>query len=109
MRGYTNWGTFLLPRPTRVHQMRHTEGHYFIMRFDSRGGAQTELRRVLSLDPRMIRFSVVRLGKTLDEIAKVEGQARWRGVDAHKVDLAAELNKFKESMYQKARPDFNLF
>ncbi len=80
VRGYTNWGTFQLPRPTRVHQQRHGRGHYFIMRFDASGGTQTELRRVLSLDPRMIRYNVVKLGHTLEEVARVEGSAVWNEV-----------------------------
>lgn len=77
VRGLTNWGPFLLPNKVRVHQATHNRGHYFIMQFDSSGRAQSELRRVLGLDPRMIRFSVVRVGKTLEEIAQVRGTAPW--------------------------------
>jgi hypothetical protein len=32
-----NWGAFRLPRVTTKHQARYTEGHHFIMRFDSSG------------------------------------------------------------------------
>ncbi len=81
IRGFTNWGPFLLPRKARVHQQTHEKGHYFIMRFDSSGYAQTELRRILALDPRMIRFGVVKLGKTFEEMAKVDGGGiPWRTV-----------------------------
>lgn len=47
------------------------------MRFDSSAQAQDNVRRTLSLDPRMIRFSVVKLGNRLDEIKDVPGRVEW--------------------------------
>ncbi|KAK7967286.1 uncharacterized protein PG986_001563 [Apiospora aurea] len=35
IRGLSNWGVFSLPRAVSVHQMRHTTGHYFAMRYDA--------------------------------------------------------------------------
>ena len=35
------------------------------------------IRRTLGLDPRMIRFSVVKLGDRLDRISEVEGHVQW--------------------------------
>ncbi|PLB43672.1 hypothetical protein P170DRAFT_441129 [Aspergillus steynii IBT 23096] len=77
IRGYNNWGTFRLPRPTTKHQARYSEGHHFVMRFDAAGPVQTAVRRTLGLDPRMIRFSVVKLGDKLEEIKDKEGHIRW--------------------------------
>ncbi|KAL2841549.1 ribosomal protein S6 [Aspergillus pseudoustus] len=77
VRGYTNWGVFSLPKPTTKHQARYTEGHHFIMRFDASGPVQSSVRRTLSLDPRMIRFSVVKLGDKLEEVGDIPGQAVW--------------------------------
>ncbi|KAL3444505.1 ribosomal protein S6 [Aspergillus insuetus] len=77
VRGYTNWGVFTLPKPTTKHQARYNEGHHFIMRFDASGPVQTSIRRTLSLDPRMIRFSVVKLGDKLEEVGDVSGQVQW--------------------------------
>ncbi|KAL2865394.1 mitochondrial 37S ribosomal protein bS6m [Aspergillus lucknowensis] len=77
VRGYTNWGVFRLPKPTTKHQARYTDGHHFIMRFDASGPVQTAVRRTLSLDPRMIRFSVVKLGDKLEEVKDVEGKIEW--------------------------------
>ena len=48
------------------------------MRFDSSGPVQAAVRRTLGLDPRMIRFSVVKLGDKLQEIKDVEGKVEWR-------------------------------
>ncbi len=81
VRGLANWGTFMLPRRVRAHQATHAAAQYFVMRFDARGGAQTELRRVLRLDPRLVRFSVVRLGRSLagsGGVASVPGAPEWR-------------------------------
>ncbi|RJE25763.1 hypothetical protein PHISCL_01876 [Aspergillus sclerotialis] len=77
VRGFTNWGAFRLPSPTTKHQARHTDGHHFIMRFDSSSKVQDTIRRTLSLDPRMIRHSVVKLGSKLDEVKDVSGHVEW--------------------------------
>ncbi|KAJ5301482.1 hypothetical protein PENANT_c009G05424 [Penicillium antarcticum] len=80
VRGFTNWGSFRLPRVTTKHQARYSEGHHFIMRFDSSGTVQSNVRRTLGLDPRMINFSVVKLGDKLEEIKNVEGKVGWNNV-----------------------------
>ncbi|KAJ5332269.1 37S ribosomal protein [Penicillium brevicompactum] len=80
VRGYTNWGAFRLPKVTTKHQARYTDGHHFIMRFDSSGAVQSSIRRTLGLDPRMINFSVVKLGDKLEEIKDVNGQVPWNNV-----------------------------
>jgi len=77
VRGITNWGIFLLPKPTRRHKAMHHSGHYFIVRFDSHARTQHAVKRTLGLDPRMIRYSIVKLGSTLDQIKDVAGKAEW--------------------------------
>ncbi|KAK2865035.1 hypothetical protein FQN49_003967 [Arthroderma sp. PD_2] len=77
VRGYTNWGPFTLPRPTTKHQVKNSIGHHFIMRFDSSAPVQKEMRRALGLDPRMIKFSVVKLGSKLREIKDTPGRVEW--------------------------------
>ncbi|KAI5856787.1 hypothetical protein GGS23DRAFT_607967 [Durotheca rogersii] len=62
IRGVANWGVFLLPRATSVHQMRHHEGHYFALRYDASVATQRAVRGMLALDPRMIRHACVKLG-----------------------------------------------
>lgn len=86
VRGYTNWGTFTLPKPTTKHQARYSEGWHFIMRFDASGPVQSAVRRTLSLDPRMIRFSVIKLGDKLEEINDVPGHVDWNGTKTHITD-----------------------
>ena len=72
VRSLKNWNTLLLPRRVRKHQTYYDRGHYFQMRFDCSPATQRSLRNVLGLDPRMIKFSCVRLGSTLEEIARKE-------------------------------------
>ncbi|KAI1496226.1 ribosomal protein S6 [Biscogniauxia marginata] len=62
IRGISNWGVFSLPKAISVHQMRHHVGHYFAMRFDSSVQTQEAVRKMLALDPRMIRHTSVKLG-----------------------------------------------
>jgi small subunit ribosomal protein S6 len=58
----TNWGPFALPRPKiRAHQASYNHGHYFVLRFDAAAKTQEEIRRMLRLDPRVIRFGVTRV------------------------------------------------
>ncbi|KAF1990001.1 37S ribosomal protein Mrp17 [Aulographum hederae CBS 113979] len=79
VRGYTNWGILLLPKPLRRHEIRHTAGHHFIMRFDSSVVAQHTLRRQLGLDPRLLRFNVIKIGEKLEDICNVPGEVPWMG------------------------------
>ncbi|KAI2470532.1 ribosomal protein S6 [Annulohypoxylon bovei var. microspora] len=77
IRGISNWGVFLLSRPASVHQMRHHSGHYFAMRFDSSVRTQDAVRNMLSLDPRMIRHSSVKLGDGKLETMSRFGAPGW--------------------------------
>ena len=79
VRGLTNWGTFLLPKPARKQGAVYHNGHYFIMRFDSSAKTQHAVKRTLGLDPRMIRYSMVKVGEKLDEVKDVSGQVPWLG------------------------------
>jgi len=78
IRGIKNWGVFSLPKPTRKHQAQYANGHYFIMRFDASSRIQDDIRMTLGLDPRMIKFSSVKLGDgTLESISKIGGSFPW--------------------------------
>ena len=49
------------------------------MRFDSSAKTQHAVKRTLGLDPRLIRYSIVKMGSKLEEIARVGGKAEWEG------------------------------
>lgn len=72
----------LLTRPMNRHLQRHTEGHYFVLRFDAPPLGAKAVRTKLALDPRMVRFSLVRMqdfklagkrGKGMEHV----GDVRW--------------------------------
>ncbi len=87
VRGITNWGPFLLPRPKTAHQTHHHNGHYFLMRFDSSAATQAAMCRSLKLDPRMIRFSVIKLAQRLGTrgqiagVEAIEGKVDWMATE----------------------------
>lgn len=72
IRSIKNWDEQLLPRRTRKHQKYFDRGHYFLMRFDANGESQKGLRNTLGLDPRMVKFSVVKVASKLDDVVKAE-------------------------------------
>ncbi|KAL3423366.1 30S ribosomal protein S6 [Phlyctema vagabunda] len=78
IRGIRNWGVFSLPKRTRKHQAVYHDGHYFVMRYDASSKTQKDVRTTLGLDPRMIKFSSVKLGAgTLESISKIGGDIAW--------------------------------
>lgn len=82
MRGISNWGTFLLPHPAKKLGATYHAGHYFILRFDAAPKTQHVVRRTLGLDPRLLRYSLVKMGSKLEEISDVAGRAEWGGGEA---------------------------
>ncbi|QDS77099.1 hypothetical protein FKW77_000731 [Venturia effusa] len=101
IRGFTNWGVSALPKslPNRSaptskqssttksssdfasQSSKHTIGHYFIMRFDSSARAQHLLRKTWNTDPRLLRFSVVKMAGKFEDICNVGGKAEeWADV-----------------------------
>ncbi|KAI1827398.1 37S ribosomal protein Mrp17 [Xylaria intraflava] len=77
IRGVQNWGKFSLPKAISVHQMRHTTGFYFAMRYDASPATQQDVRNMLRLDPRMIRHSSVKIGDgKLSTMSRLSG-ANW--------------------------------
>lgn len=78
IRGIRNWGIFSLPKRTRKHQAQYKDGHYFIMRYDASSKIQDDVRKTLGLDPRMIKFSSVKMGDgTLESLSKIGGTIPW--------------------------------
>lgn len=48
------------------------------MRFDSSSKVQDDVRTTLGLDPRMIKFSSVKLGDgTLESLSRISGDVKW--------------------------------
>lgn len=48
------------------------------MRYDANSAAQDSVRKTLGLDPRMIKFSSIKLGDgKLESICKIGGKVAW--------------------------------
>jgi len=78
VRGISNWERTYLPKRVRKHQATHDEGHYFLMRFDCDAPTQAIVRETLGVDPRLLKFSVVKAGKgKLEDISRVAGLEAW--------------------------------
>jgi small subunit ribosomal protein S6 len=115
IRGITNWGVFALPKPVpnrsgtqnpndaspstssqpgvmqQYRSPKHTVGHYFVMRFDASARTQHLLRKTWNSDPRLLRFSVVKVGDKLEDICDVGGRAEeWDGVEGSEGSVAGE-------------------
>ena len=76
IRSLANWGVFALPRSVSRNQMRHYNGHYFVMRYDAAVATQEQVRRTLGLDPRVVRATSVKLGD-----GKLGRVVRYGGVE----------------------------
>ncbi len=81
IRDIKNWGVFLLPKPVSRHQIRHTKGHYFVMRYDAGIQAHKTVRDTLAVDPRIIRTAGVKLGDGKLETMTRFGQIPWRELE----------------------------
>ncbi|KAH8902937.1 hypothetical protein BR93DRAFT_919556 [Coniochaeta sp. PMI_546] len=77
IRSLSNWGVFALPRAVSRNQMRHYNGHYFVMRYDASVRTQEQVRQTLGLDPRVVRSTSVKLGDgKLERLSKF-GSIEW--------------------------------
>ncbi|KAG5518595.1 hypothetical protein PMAC_002991 [Pneumocystis sp. 'macacae'] len=70
IRELEDWGNMVLPKKIKKHQQIHYEGHHWTMLFDSNPQTQHEINRILKLDPRIIRYSIIKLGNKLCEISE---------------------------------------
>ncbi|KAF0439040.1 30S ribosomal protein S6 [Gigaspora margarita] len=68
VRGFENWGTMPLATRTRRHQEYHTDGHFWLMHFDTNPVVLAEIRKRLNSDPRVIRCNIVKFGNKLEDI-----------------------------------------
>ncbi|RMZ76900.1 hypothetical protein DV738_g4766, partial [Chaetothyriales sp. CBS 135597] len=96
---------FDLPRPTTKHQNQNFQGHYFVMQFDSSIATLNGVQRQLSLDPRMIRFSVVKVADKLGKrnktgsggVESVDGEIAWTltGAGKNQSEIETGINTRK--------------
>lgn len=70
------------------------------MRFDASIATQLSVRRTLGLDPRMIRFSVVKLGSKLEEVKDIVGTEKWN--DKKEKDWVSAFGVGENAAFRRA-------
>ncbi|KDN41794.1 hypothetical protein K437DRAFT_258139, partial [Tilletiaria anomala UBC 951] len=68
VRGVQYWGRRTLPQRARAHQQWHTEGDYFLMQFDTNPRTLETLYGRLRADPRVVKYTALKLGDKLQDI-----------------------------------------
>lgn len=68
VRGTQYWGRRTLPQKARRHQQWHTEGDHFLMQFDTNPRVLNTLSSRLRSDPRVIKWTTLKLGERLEQI-----------------------------------------
>jgi len=72
VRSLDSWGTRLLPAVMKRHEQRHTVGDYWTIHFDASPPVMKSVNFQLGKDPRVIRWTVTKLGEKLNDIAGVK-------------------------------------
>ncbi|KAF8513028.1 ribosomal protein S6 [Hysterangium stoloniferum] len=70
VRSINSWGTRTLPARKLSHKRWHTVGDYWTMHFDTNPRTLHELNRKLRQDPRVIRWTMTKLGEKIEDIAQ---------------------------------------
>ncbi|KAF9465005.1 ribosomal protein S6 [Collybia nuda] len=86
VRNINSWGTLTLPQRMRRHGEIHSTGDYWTMHFDTAPRTLRSLNSIMRRDPRVIRWTVLKLGAKVEDIAK-EGQKAQKGVSVEASDL----------------------
>ncbi|EST09863.1 Ribosomal protein S6 [Kalmanozyma brasiliensis GHG001] len=68
VRGVQYWGQRRLPQRARRHQQYHSTGDYWLMHFDTNAPVLKSLNDRLRADPRVIKWTALKLGDKLDQI-----------------------------------------
>ncbi|KAG5634779.1 hypothetical protein H0H81_000804 [Sphagnurus paluster] len=77
VRGINSLGTLTLPQRMRRHKAIHSMGDYWTIHFDTAPRTLRSLNSIMRRDPRVIRWTVLKLGDKVEDIA-VEGQKALR-------------------------------
>ncbi|GLB37509.1 putative ribosomal protein S6 [Lyophyllum shimeji] len=78
VRAINSLGTLTLPQRMRRHKVTHSMGDYWTIHFDTAPRTLRSLNSIMRRDPRVIRWTVLKLGDKVEDIA-VEGQKALRG------------------------------
>ena len=68
IRRIDNHGYHILPYRIKKDKQFYTDAHSWTMYFDTHPGVLDEMHRVLKVDPRVLRYTVVKKGERLEEV-----------------------------------------
>ncbi|KAJ6593996.1 ribosomal protein S6 [Mycena capillaripes] len=86
VRKINSWGTRTLPQRMRRHGNYHEIGDYWTMHFDTAPRTLLALNALMRRDPRVIRWTVLKLGSRPEDIAR-EGRRTISGDHLGTVDI----------------------
>jgi len=70
VRSIHSWGTCRLPQRMRRHQQYYEKGDYWTMHFDTSPRTLHSLNSIMRGDPRVIRWTMLKLGEKLEDVVK---------------------------------------
>ncbi|KAG6842181.1 hypothetical protein C0991_001674 [Blastosporella zonata] len=73
VRKINSMGTLTLPQRMRRHKAAHSIGDYWTLHFDTAPRTLRSLNAIMRRDPRVIRWTVLKLADKVDDVA-VKGQ-----------------------------------
>ncbi|KAF7306134.1 hypothetical protein HMN09_00768700 [Mycena chlorophos] len=86
VRNIGSWGTRQLPQRMRRHGNYHEIGDYWTMHFDTAPRTLLTLNRLMRQDPRVIRWTVIKLASRPEDVAQ-EGARAIRGDNIKTLEL----------------------
>ncbi|KAF8637957.1 hypothetical protein AX16_010590 [Volvariella volvacea WC 439] len=86
VRSINSWGTLTLPQRMRRHGHYHYVGDYWTLHFDTAPRTLQSLNSIMRRDPRVIRWTVLKLGDKVEDVAK-EGAKAPKGKKTEVSDL----------------------
>ncbi|KAG7098675.1 hypothetical protein E1B28_000589 [Marasmius oreades] len=81
VRKIDSWGTLVLPQRMKRHKTPHRIGDYWTLHFDTSPRTIQSLNKILRQDPLVIRWTVLRCGSKVEDIAR-QGRVAIQGSDA---------------------------
>ncbi|KAF8893953.1 ribosomal protein S6 [Infundibulicybe gibba] len=86
VRSINSWGTLTLPQRMKRHGPYESVGDYWTLHFDTSPRTLKSLNSIMRRDPRVLRWTVLKLGEKVEDIAK-EGQKSLKGNSLRASDL----------------------
>ncbi|KZT08460.1 uncharacterized protein LAESUDRAFT_723984 [Laetiporus sulphureus 93-53] len=78
VRDIKSWGTLSLPQRMRRHKQYFEIGDYWTMKFDASPRSLRQLNTLMKLDPRVIRWTTLKLGDKVEDVVRAPSKTVHR-------------------------------